>query len=249
MFTALISTVVSITIIEVLLSVDNALVNATIAESLPEEKRKRALRIGIILGAVFRVLALFVAAYIIQNDWIKIVGGLYLLYLTVEHLGKEVDESGKEIKKHTSYKRVIFEIALADIVFSLDNVISAVSFSDNLALVMLGVGVGVVSMLFATPIISKLIHKYNGLSTAAYVIVGLIGSALIVETLTHVHIGEVYKFMVILGVLGFTLWYEKNSKVRKYSTPILKKIALIIGLPMDFARITKKVLQRVFVSK
>jgi YkoY family integral membrane protein len=242
MFTALISTIVSITIIEILLSVDNALVNATIAESLPEAKRKRALQIGIILGAVFRVLALFVAAYIIQNDWIKIVGGVYLLYLTIEHLGKEVDESGKEIKKHTSYKRVIFEIALADIVFSLDNVISAVSFSDNLALVMLGVGVGVISMLFATPIISKLIHKYKGLSTAAYVIVGLIGLALIVETLTHIHIGEVQKFGAILAVLGFTLWYEKNSKVRRLTTPILKKMALVIGLPMDFARVTKKVI-------
>ncbi len=242
MFTALISTVISITIIEILLSVDNALVNATIAESLPEAQRKRALRIGIILGAVFRVLALFVAAYIIQNDWIKIVGGLYLLYLTIEHLGKEVDESGKEVKKHTSYKRVIFEIALADIVFSLDNVISAVSFSDNLALVILGVGVGVVSMLFATPIISKLIHKYKGLSTAAYVIVGLIGLALIIETLTHVHIGEVQKFGAILAVLGFTLWYEKNPKVRRLATPILKKMALVIGLPMDFARIAKKVI-------
>jgi YkoY family integral membrane protein len=242
MFTALISTVISITIIEVLLSVDNALVNATIAESLPEAKRKRALQIGIILGAVFRVLALFVAAYIIQNDWIKIVGGLYLLYLTIEHLGKEIDESGKEIKKHISYKRVIFEIALADIVFSLDNVISAVSFSDNLALVILGVGVGVISMLFATPIISKLIHKYKGLSTAAYVIVGLIGVALIVETLTHIHISEGQKFAVILATLGFTIWYEKNSKVRKITTPALKKLALIVGLPMDFARVTKNVI-------
>jgi YkoY family integral membrane protein len=242
MFTALISTIVSITIIEVLLSVDNALVNATIAESLPEAKRKRALQIGIILGAVFRVLALLVAAYIIQNDWIKIVGGLYLLYLTIEHIGKEVDESGREIKKHVSYKRVIFEIALADIVFSLDNVISAVSFSDNLYLVMLGVGVGVISMLFATPIISKLIHKYKGLSTAAYVIVGLIGLALIVETLTHIHISEVQKFSAILGVLGFTLWYEKNPKVRRFATPTLKKMALIVGLPMDFARVAKKVI-------
>lgn len=246
MLTALLSTIVSLTIIEILLSVDNALVNATIAESLPEEKRKRALRIGIILGAVFRVLALFVAAYIIQNDWIKILGGLYLIYLTVEHLGKEINEDGREIKKHTSYKKVIFEIALADIVFSLDNVVSAVSFSSNIWIVIAGVGVGVVSMLFATPIISKLIHKYKGLSTAAYVIVGLIGLSLLIETMSSIHIGEFNKFSVILLVLGFTVWYEKDAKVRKLTRPILKKIALLTGLPMDFIRITKRVCVRVF---
>lgn len=75
------SIIISLLIIEVLLSVDNALVNATLAESLPEEKRKKALRIGITLGAVFRIVALFLAALIIQNMWLKVLGGLYLVYI------------------------------------------------------------------------------------------------------------------------------------------------------------------------
>jgi ribosomal protein L33 len=77
------SIVVSLFIIEVLLSVDNALVNATLAEALPEEKRKKALRIGILLGAVFRIVALFLVAIIIQNVWLKVLGGLYLVYLAI----------------------------------------------------------------------------------------------------------------------------------------------------------------------
>jgi predicted tellurium resistance membrane protein TerC len=132
--------IVSLFIIEVLLSVDNALVNATLAESLPEEKRKKALRIGILLGALFRIVALLLASIIIQNIWLKILGGLYLVYLAIAHLGKTINEDGKTIVAKPTYRGVVFQIALADIVFSLDNVISAVSFSDNIYIVMLGVG-------------------------------------------------------------------------------------------------------------
>lgn len=246
MLTTLFSTIISLVIIEVLLSVDNALVNATIAENLPEEKRKRALRIGILLGAAFRVIALFLVAFIIQNEWIKVLGGLYLLYLAIDHLGKEVDESGKVIKQHTSYGRVIFQIAIADIVFSLDNVISAVSFSSNIWIVLFGVGVGVITMLFATPIISRLIHKYKGLSSAAYVIVGLIGLSLLIEIYTHVHISEFQKFACILGVLLFTMIYETKPKVRHFAKPILKKAAIVLGIPLDITRVVTKVFVSVF---
>ena len=243
MLTALLSTIVSLTIIEILLSVDNALVNATIAESLPEEQRKKALRIGIILGAVFRLVALLLAAYIIQNDWIKILGGLYLVYLFIEHIGKEVDEKGKEIKHHTSYKRVIFEIALADIVFSLDNVISAVSFSNNIMIVIFGVLVGTASMLLVTPLVSKVIHKYKSLSTAAYVIVAFIGLSLIFETLVHFHIEEFQKFLIILGILGVAYMYERDAVSRRVLKPIFRYCAIIIGIPYDIARVVKKALR------
>jgi YkoY family integral membrane protein len=249
MLETLIPTLISLAIIEILLSVDNALVNATIAENLPEEKRKKALRIGILLGAVFRVIALLLVGFIIQNEWLKVLGGLYLLYLAIDHLGKEVDESGKIVRKHTSYLRVIGQIALADIVFSLDNVVSAVSFSSNIWIVMLGVAIGVVTMLFATPIISKLIHKYKGLSSAAYVIVGLIGVFLLVEIYTHIHITEFQKFACILGVLGFTMLYETNSKVRHYTKPVLKKAAIILGIPLDIVRVVKKVVLSVVKKK
>jgi YkoY family integral membrane protein len=227
------SIVVSLFIIEVLLSVDNALVNATLAEALPEEKRKKALRIGILLGAVFRIVALFLVAVIIQNVWLKVLGGLYLVYLAIAHLGKVVTEEGKAITPKTTYRGVILQIALADIVFSIDNVISAVSFSENIYIVMLGVGIGVVSMLFITPILSRLIHKYKGMPQAAYAIVGLVGTALLVETFTHVHIGEVWKFLTVLAIVLFTVWYEHSRYVRTFSTPVLKSLQYLIALPLD----------------
>ncbi len=246
MFEAYFSIILSLFIIEVLLSVDNALVNATLAESLPEEKRKKALRIGILLGAVFRVVALLLASIIIQNIWLKIAGGLYLVYLAISHLGRVVTEDGKEIKAKTTYRGVIMQIALADIVFSLDNVISAVSFSENIYIVTLGVGIGVMSMLFITPILSKLIHRYKGMPQAAYAIVGIVGVTLLVETLSHVHISEVTKFMMVLGIAVFTVLYEDSLPLRRFSNPILKSIQYIIAIPVDIAYAIKGVLVRVF---
>ena len=246
MFQTYFSIIASLFVIEILLSVDNALVNATLAESLPEEKRKKALRIGILLGALFRIVALFLAAIIIQNIWLKIAGGLYLVYLAIAHLGRVVNEDGKEIKAKATYRGVILQIALADIVFSLDNVISAVSFSENIYIVMLGVGIGVVSMLFITPILSRLIHTYKGMPQAAYAIVGIVGVTLLIETLSKVHISELSKFMMVAGIALFTVWYEHSLPLRRASNPILKSLQYIIAIPVDIAYAIKNVVVRVF---
>lgn len=246
MFETYFSIIASLFIIEILLSVDNALVNATLAESLPEEKRKKALRIGILLGALFRIVALFLAAIIIQNVWLKVLGGVYLVYLAIAHLGKAINEDGKEIKPRVTYRGVIFQIALADIVFSLDNVISAVSFSENIYIVTLGVGIGVVSMLFITPILSRLIHKYKGMPQAAYAIVGVVGVTLLIETLTSVHITEMSKFAMVVAIAIFTVWYEHSLHLRRLSNPILRSLQYIIAIPVDISYAIKNVFVKVF---
>lgn len=238
--------IISLFIIEVLLSVDNALVNATLAESLPEEKRKRALRIGILLGAVFRIIALLLVSIIIENVWLKVLGGLYLVYLAISHLGKVVTEDNKTITPKSSYRGVIAQIALADIVFSIDNVISAVSFSENIYIVMLGVGIGVISMLFITPILSRLIHKYKGMPQAAYAIVGLVGVALLVETYTHIHISELIKFLVVGVIVVFTVIYEHSMSVRRISNPLLRGAQYLIALPLDIMYAIYAIFIRVF---
>ena len=234
---ALFSTIASLFFIEVLLSIDNALVNATIAHTLGEDKRKKALRIGIILGAFFRLIALLFAGILIHNTWVKIIGALYLIYLALSHLGKVIDTGGHVIKQKDTYRGVIIQIAIADIVFSLDNVISAVSFSKNIAMVMLGVGIGIISMLFITPILSKIIQKYKGMAQAAYAIVGYVGICLLVETIYHIEIGEAQKFFTIGAILLYTVCYEHFLPLRRYSLPLLKSAQYIIAIPLDIGKL------------
>jgi YkoY family integral membrane protein len=245
MFSVYASIIISLFIIEVLLSVDNALVNATLAESLPPAKRAKAIRIGILLGALFRVVALLLASIIIQNVWLKVLGGAYLVYLAITHLGQPINEEGKNIIPKVTFRGIIAQIALADLVFSIDNVISAVSFSENIYIVMIGVGIGIVSMLFITPILSKLIEKYKGMPAAAYAIVGIIGLALVIETLSHVHISEVQKFAVVLFICIFTVWYEHSAQLRRLSNPVLKSMRYLIAIPIDIAYAVRNVFSRI----
>ena len=242
MISTYISVIASLFIMEVLLSVDNALVNAALAGALPENMRTKAIRIGIILGAVFRFLALFLVAFIIHNVWLKVAGALYLLYLAIDHLGKHIDSAGHTYVAKTTFRGVVSQIVVADIIFSIDNVISAVSFSSNTYLVMFGVFVGIVSMLFITPVLSKVISRYKGMQQAAYVIVGLIGVALLIETLAHVHISEMIKFFVILCILVFTVWFEHSDMIRNMTTPLLRKMQYIIAVPFDIFFAVKSIL-------
>lgn len=234
-----ISVIVSLFIIEVLLSVDNALVNVTLANALPESERKRAIQIGIALGAVFRIIALFTIAFIIQNTWIKLAGALYLIYLAIYHLGRAVDEKGDLQPVGTSFRAVIFQIAVADIVFSIDNVISAVAFSPRIELVIIGVLIGIISMIFITPLLSSIVHRYRGMPQAAYTIVGIVGVLLIIETLMHIHIDEYKKFLAVISIVIFTIIYEHSVIVRVISNPILKKLQYLIAIPLDMFYVIK----------
>jgi predicted tellurium resistance membrane protein TerC len=99
------------------------------------------------------------------------------------------------------------------------------------------------SMLFITPILSKLVHHYKGMPQAAYVIVGFVGTTLILETLLAFHISESTKFIIILCVVLFTVMYEHSMALRRFSTPLLRSAQLLIAFPFDLASVvfTRKV--------
>lgn len=205
------ATIASIAVLEILLSVDNALVNASLAEELPRHDQKKAIYVGIGLGALFRILCLFIASFLIQSTLIKTLGALCLCYLAYEHFFRSKKEE-KELKKHPHLRRVIVEIAIADLVFSIDNIVGAVGISNNFNMVVFGVLVGIVSMLFVTQIMSKLIHKFPTLERTAYVIVAFIGLAMLSEMYLALHIDEIHKFFVILTMLVATIAFDMGRK-------------------------------------
>ena len=88
--------VLNLILIESLLSIDNAAVLATMVMDLPEKDRKRALRIGLVLAYIFRGTALLFAGALIKINWLKLVGGGYLLYLCGHFFYKEIFIVGKK---------------------------------------------------------------------------------------------------------------------------------------------------------
>src|SRR4051812_26943178 len=95
-FAVLLGTVATLVVLEGLLSADNALVLAVMVRHLPKESQKRALRYGIIGAFAFRLIAVVFASALLHYWWIKVVGGLYLLYLALAHLFASHEEGVSE---------------------------------------------------------------------------------------------------------------------------------------------------------
>lgn len=192
-------------IIESLLSVDNAAVLATMVMDLPKEQRNKALKYGIIGAYVFRGICLLFASLLIKVWWLKIVGGLYLLYLTFDYFKKkaaksralvaedeaeEIDKSKNWLYKATigwmgQFWATVVLVELMDLAFSIDNVFAAVAFSDNLVLIWIGVFIGILAMRFVAQGFVKLMEKYPFLETAAFLVIGVLGIKLALALYEH----------------------------------------------------------------
>ncbi|GAB3638891.1 DUF475 domain-containing protein [Hymenobacter arcticus] len=184
-------------IIESLLSVDNAAVLATLVSDLPRERRKQALRYGIFGAYFFRGLCLIFASYLVGFWFLKPLGGLYLLYLTVDYFRatRPTDDDAPDKQKSWLYRRTlgllgpfwatVAVIELMDIAFSIDNVFAVVAFSNNLILIVVGVFIGILAMRLVAQAFVGLMGKYPFLETAAFVVIGILGLKLVLSLLEH----------------------------------------------------------------
>ncbi len=182
-------------ILEGVLSIDNALVLGLLAKRLPKHLQKRALTYGLVGAFVFRVIAIATAALLIQIRWIKLLGGLYLVYVAVKHLvferGDEhphpVAEPGQvPTVQGTAYQfwMAVLVIELTDIAFAVDSILAAVGLvagRDKTWVVIIGGFLGVILMRFAATVFIKLLDRFPRFELAAYLLVLLIGIKLMVD--------------------------------------------------------------------
>lgn len=196
--------IVNLILIESLLSVDNAAVLATMVLDLPKDQRKKALKYGIIGAYVFRGICLLFAALLIQIWWFKPVGGIYLLILALKYFfsHKKKEESPENIaeeladkKKSWLYRKTlglfgpfwstVILVELMDLAFSIDNVIAANAYTNNIILIWVGVFIGILAMRFVAQGFVRLMEKYPFLSTCAYSVIALLGLKLTLSLVTH----------------------------------------------------------------
>lgn len=232
--------------LEGILSIDNAAVLGAMVTPLPDHEpipwpkslsgfghavnkilgpqRTAALKVGLIGAYVGRGIMLVAASYVIQNPWLKLVGAAYLIKLALDDLSAHGYSGGEEGEdravKVRSFWATVLAVELMDLAFSLDNVVAAVSLSDKLLVVMLGVAIGIVLMRFAAGIFSKVVEKAPILKTAAYILVLNIGVELLIEDLGHVHIGDWTRFGISVATILLALAYER-FKFMKFFRPLL----------------------------
>lgn len=176
-----IGTVLFLIFLEGILSFDNALVLAVLAEGLPKEQRKKALTYGMWGAMGFRFLALIFLTYLTKFVFIKFFGAGYLLYLCFGHFFKDQEEDKLTKAKEFNFWKTILMIELTDIAFSSDSILASLGVSNKLWVLFTGGILGIALMRFAAILFLNLIEKFPALETSAYLLVGTIGSKLLIE--------------------------------------------------------------------
>ena len=244
------SVIAGLVVLEGLLSVDNVLGIAALANELPGHQQKRAIRVGLFLAYLFRVLALFVAGWLATNTWVRWLGAGYLIWLMSSHLTKRHahdvgetlidDDPANDAKpaattKVRTMKVVLLQIGLMDLSLSIDNVIAAVGLAPKMPNgdpvmwpIYTGVLIAILALQQIAPHAMNLLKKYPILEPTAFILIGYVGALLIGEEAYHlitgapVHLPAYFKFVGILMIIIIALSYDADRTVRRVVTPLVK---------------------------
>jgi YkoY family integral membrane protein len=244
------SVIAGLVVLEGLLSVDNVLGIAALANELPRTQQKKAIRIGLFLAYLFRVLALFVAGWLATNTWVRWLGASYLIWLMSSHLtkGHAHDVGEALLDEHPNHngspahrakprrlRVVLLQIGLMDLSLSIDNVIAAVGLAPKdpsgdpvMWPIYAGVLIAILALQQIAPHAMNLLKKYPILEPTAFVLIGYVGAILISEEAFHlvtgnpIHLPAYTKFAGILIIIMIALYYEADGAVRRIVKPIVK---------------------------
>lgn len=224
--------IITLVVMEGLLSIDNAMIIAAMVDHLPEKQKRMALLAGMAGAYFFRGLMIVFAYVLITFEWIKILGALYLIYLMIEHFGSgyaESQDKGRVKQKHGFWRTVLL-VELTDLAFSIDNVIAAVALSSNLWVVVTGVFIGIATMRLLANYFIELMQTRPILHSVAYILVGFVGTQLIIQEMTDHHLPAIWKFALISAIVGFCIYYEKNAILQIIFRPVFKRAILVMYL-------------------
>src|SRR5215218_8287585 len=164
---------------------------------LPRRQHKQALRYGLVGGFAFRVIATLLAAYLIRVSWVKLAGGLYLLYLAYAHFGGNEDaETRRRVPEAkpwlglSPFWATVVRVELVNLAFSIDSILVAVAMSPKLWVVITGGILGIVAMRLVVGQLLTLVQRYPALVDGAFIIIAWVGLKLGLEYLHSAwHVG------------------------------------------------------------
>jgi YkoY family integral membrane protein len=177
-------------ILEGLLSADNALVLAVMILGLRRQDQKKALRYGLVGAFAFRITATLLATYLIKVGLVKLLGGLYLMYLCYKHFFSS--GSAEERSRPKSAKPwlglnalwgTVVKVELVNIAFSVDSILVAVAMSRKTWVVLVGGLLGIVAMRLVIGQLLSIVRRYPTLVDAAFIIIAWVGIKLFMEYL------------------------------------------------------------------
>ncbi len=218
------SALLSIVIIDLILAGDNAVVIAMAVRSLPKEQRKKGIIFGSGAAVLLRVILTFFVAQLLQIHYLKIIGGLLILWIAVKLFMEGVPEENIE-KEATTLWQAVKIIVIADITMATDNMLAVGGASHgNLFLLLFGLGLSIPFIVFTSNLLSMLMDKYPVIIYIGAAILGKVGGEMIITdpfTEGILHPGKLMIYSVELifavGVIAVgKLWMKwQGSKAEK----------------------------------
>lgn len=236
--------IINLFFLESILSVDNAAVLAVMVKDLPEKQRPKALKYGLIGAFIFRGICLILAAWLVKILWLKIIGGLYLLYLVYSHFTPKKDsiEEGIDKQHNWLYRKsiglfgafwsTVILVEIMDLAFSIDNIFAAVALTNNIYLIMLGVFIGIIAMRFVAQWFVIQMEKHPTLEKSAFIVIALLGVKLVVsgsldymtgfESIKHFLSSHTFDiiFTTVTMLIFLTPFLIKKNAIRKETKDI-----------------------------
>ncbi|MGY6528957.1 MAG: TerC family protein [Cyanobacterium sp.] len=192
--------------LEAVLSADNAIALASIAQGLETEKEQQyALNVGLVLAYILRITLIITATWVIKYWQFSVAGGLYLLWLVFRYYTNRSDDS--EAVSNLNFKglwQAIPMIAVTDLAFSLDSVTTAIAVADEIWLIIAGGTIGVIALRFLAQLFIRWIEEYTHLEDAGFITVGLVGLRLIVKVIDPNLVPP--EWVMIITIISIFTW-------------------------------------------
>ncbi|WP_298424394.1 TerC family protein [Rhodoblastus sp.] len=228
------ASLLTLTVLEIVLGVDNLVFVALATQGLPPDRAVKASRLGLSMAIVFRLALLggmvwlthltaplfeFLGHGVSARDVILTLGGLFLLYKGTQEIHEEIDPDAEDSRASSgrSFWQAIFQIAVLDVVFSLDSVLTAIGMADDFIVMALAVVIAVGMMILAAGPVGRFIRQNPTVKMLALSFLLLIGMTLIADGAGYdIPKGFVYSAIGFsLMVEGLNTWARRNREARQ----------------------------------
>ena len=229
----------SLTVMEILLGIDNVIFVSIVMSRLPKEQTKKASFIWMVVGILMRISLLFVLFYLIKGeqelfklfghsvalkDIIMLAGGLFLLVNSTLEIHNKLEggnEEGQDAKKNLKkgFRSIMIQILLIDVVFSMDGIVTAIGMAGDIFVMSIAIIISMTIMFVYAPKITAVIDKHPTFKILALSFLVLIAVLLVVEGVhvEKIHIPKGYIYFAMAFSFGVELL---NLKFRKTSNPV-----------------------------
>ncbi|HEY9627719.1 MAG TPA: DUF475 domain-containing protein [Coleofasciculaceae cyanobacterium] len=207
--------------LEVVLSADNAIALAAIAQGLEgQQMQSRALNFGLVVAFFLRVVLILTATWVVKYWQFELLGAAYLLWLVFQYFtSSDGDESGQHPHHGPRFAglwQAIPMIAVTDLAFSLDSVTTAIAVSKDTWLVLTGGLIGVLTLRFMAGLFIRWLDEFVHLEDAGYTTVALVGLRLLVRVITPDFVPPEWLMVALIGML-FTWGFSKRAEPAELS--------------------------------